>query len=1118
MASEQKVRAWKEAVMIPTYEPAEPDRNPMFLHRRVYQGSTGKVYPLPFIDRIATEKTDRTWQAVYIENEFLKVMILPEIGGRIHAILDKTNGYDAIYRQEVIKPALVGLAGPWISGGIEFNWPQHHRPSTFMPTDVAIEEHADGSVTVWLSEHEPMNRMKGMHGVCLHPGRSYVQVKARLYNRTPLVQTFLWWANVATKVHEQYQSFFPPDVYCVADHAKRAISTYPLCSDRYYGVDYGGRGKHGVPADEAPRKFQPPAEQYDPSDLSWYANIPVPTSYMCLGSRQDFFGGYDHAAHAGIIHIANHHISPGKKQWTWGNHEFGYAWDRNLSDDDAPYIEIMAGVYTDNQPDFSFLMPGETRTFNQYWYPFQKIGPATAANLDAAMSLVIKDGKVRLGIAATLSLENAIAKLEANGKEIWSRTFNMSPDQPMIETFDLPKNIKKSDLRFSLASADGRVVLAYESTENKPGELPAPATEPPAPTDVKSVDELYIIGTHLRQYRHATRSPEPYWLEALQRDPLDSRCNTALGKLCLYRGQFAQAEEYFRNAIGRLTSRNPNPYDGEAHYHLGLTLRYQGRDQEAYDALYKATWNYAWQAAAFLALAELDCRAKQWQPALEHLDHSLSVNAEQLRARDLKAIVLHKLGKSKDAETLLLDTIKLDPLDFFARWLLAQSLGCDTQIRLDLALDLHHAGFNAEASQLLASPKPEPGSGTEPLLHYYRAYFCEKCGDQAQPKKHFAAASQAHPDYCFPSRLDEILILESAIRSNPDDAHAPYYLGNLFYDRQRFADAIAMWERSTQLNPNFSVAWRNLGIAYFNIANDPRKALAAYDAARKAAPNDARIFYERDQLRKRLGVPVEERLADFEQHLDLVRRRDDLAVELCTLYNLTARPADALEILTARHFQPWEGGEGEAIGQYVHAHLALGREALNSGNVAVAMEHFTQALNPPKNFGEAKHLLANQSDVHYLQGLAAFMDRDEKTARRHLTLAADFKGDFQNMSVRAFSETTFFSALAMRQLDRESEAKTLLQNLLKYADEMAHTPAKIDYFATSLPTLLLFDDDIQYRRQTTAMFLTAQAHLGLGNSAEAQKLFTEVRRRDPSHILAGEFLIASEEHQAINPR
>ncbi len=361
-----QVRVWIEELVLPTYLPHEPDKNPMFLEKRVYQGSSGKVYPLPFIDRIAEKPVDRTWKAVWIENDYLRVLVLPEIGGRIHRIQDKTNGYDLIYHQQVIKPALVGLAGPWISGGIEFNWPQHHRPATFLPVDYQVEAHADGSKTIWCSDHDPMTRMKGMHGVCLRPENSCVELKVRAYNRTPLVQTFLWWANIAARVHEGYQSFFPPDVQYIADHAKRAMSAYPLCQASYYGVNYGERGRKGVPANERPQQFIPSHSQgespspisknhiagnggvtnsipgklssrvpsYAPNNLSWYANIPTPCSYMAIGSNEDFFGGYDHFAQAGLVHIANHHISPGKKQWTWGNHEFGYAWDRNLTDRD----------------------------------------------------------------------------------------------------------------------------------------------------------------------------------------------------------------------------------------------------------------------------------------------------------------------------------------------------------------------------------------------------------------------------------------------------------------------------------------------------------------------------------------------------------------------------------------------------------------------------------------------------------------------------------------------------------------------------------------------------------------------------------------------------------------
>src|SRR5438034_763328 len=432
LVSAVKVRV--EDLVIPTYLPAPPDRNPMFLEKRVYQGSSGKVYPLPFTDRIAERPVNRKWKAIWIENEFIRAMVLPEIGGRIHVLQDKTNGYDLIYRQPVIKPALVGLAGTWISGGIEFNWPQHHRPATFLPVDFKIEEHADGSRTIWCSDHDPLFRMKGMHGVCLHPGRAYLELKVRAYNRTAFVQTFLWWANVATRVHEAYQSFFPPDVYYVADHARRSMSEYPLCQGHYYGVNYGKRSREGVPVNEVPKQFVPshcrgnseirtPKSEipnYARNDLSFYANIPVPTSYMCMGSKEDFFGGYDYAAKAGIVHYANHHISPGKKQWTWGNHEFGYAWDRNLTDADArgefgPYIEIMAGVYTDNQPDFSFLQPGETKSWSQYWYPIQKIGPAQQANLEAAVSLRLEKKRIRIGVVVTRAFPHAVIRLERKG-------------------------------------------------------------------------------------------------------------------------------------------------------------------------------------------------------------------------------------------------------------------------------------------------------------------------------------------------------------------------------------------------------------------------------------------------------------------------------------------------------------------------------------------------------------------------------------------------------------------------------------------------------------------------------------------------------------------------------
>ena len=177
-----KVHVWEEQIVLPTYKPAAPEKSPLFLENRAYQGSTGKVYPMPVTEKIFDEKEDVEYHAIYMENDYLLVMILPELGGRIQRALDKTNNYDFVYYNHVIKPALVGLTGPWISGGIEFNWPQHHRPSTYSPVDFYFEEYEDGSSTVYVSEIDKMYGTKGMASFTLYPDKSYIEIKGQLYN------------------------------------------------------------------------------------------------------------------------------------------------------------------------------------------------------------------------------------------------------------------------------------------------------------------------------------------------------------------------------------------------------------------------------------------------------------------------------------------------------------------------------------------------------------------------------------------------------------------------------------------------------------------------------------------------------------------------------------------------------------------------------------------------------------------------------------------------------------------------------------------------------------------------------------------------------------------------
>ncbi|HVZ84326.1 MAG TPA: DUF5107 domain-containing protein [Terracidiphilus sp.] len=1069
-------------MVLPTYPVQDADPNPMFLEKRVYQGSSGKVYPNPFTDRVALEKRDQSYRAIFLENEFVQLMILPEIGGRIHTGLDKTNQYDFFYRQNVIKPALVGLLGPWISGGVEFNWPQHHRPSTYMPVHTAIEKHEDGSCTVWLSEHDPMLRMKGMVGICLHPGKSLVEAKVRLYNRTPLTQTFLWWANVAVRVHDQYQAFFPPDVTFVADHAKRAMSSFPIARNRYYDVDY----RPGT-------------------DISWYKNIPVPTSYMVTESKYDFFGGYDHGRDAGMVHTSNHHVAPGKKLWTWGNAEFGYAWDRNLTDEDGPYVELMAGGYTDNQPDFSWLEPYETKTFQQFWYPIQKIGPAKNANTEAAVNLDFDGDTVRVGVCVTERRQVRIV-LSRNGDLVLDQQASLAPGKPFLKSLTTDGARMEKHILL-VRDAEGNEIIRYQPERRVERELPKPATEPPLPAEIASIEELYLTGLHLEQYRHATRQPEVYWLEGLQREPEDARLNQAMGLSYLRKGEFAKAEHHFARAVHRLTFRNPNPQDGAPHYYLGMARIYQGKTQEAYDAFYKASWNYAWQSASYYALAAINAQRKNWNLALEQTSQSLRTNVENLKARALRAMCLRHLEREEEAQRIIEESLTLDRLDFrmlAERFLLTRSeedftaltasLEGDLQTLLDVVYDLAWSGGAEEAAALLeASMQAERWD--YPMLWYTLAWLTTGAAKKAKAAE-FAARGEAAPAlYCFPARLEEMIVLEHIIALNSSSAKAQAYLGNLYYDKRRYDDAIRCWRRSVELDAAYSVSWRNLGIAEFNVLHNAQAAAHMYERAFAAHSGDARILYEWDQLKKRTGLAAPaERLRVLDEHPQLVARRDDLSVERITLLNQLGRWQEALAALGERRFSPWEGGEGLTSAQYVFAHRALGLSALEEGNPAVALEHFEAAREYPHNLGEGKHLLTLERDLDYFSGLAAQQMGNKKKAH-----------GYWNAAAAPLAETgphSYFQALALRALGKEEACREALEVLAQFAAEKACQIPKIDYFATSLPNLLLFDEDLEKRNRIDSMVLAALADHGLGASEKASALLQQVAAEDPNHLLA----------------
>lgn len=1090
-----EIRVWEEDVSIPTYEIGAYEKTPIFLEKRVYQGSTGAVYPYPITEKIFDEKKDKIWRGLFLENEYIKMMVLPELGGRIHMAFDKIRQRHFVYFNQVIKPALVGLTGPWISGGIEFNWPQHHRPSTYLPVDFSITENRDGSCSILVNEVERMCRTKGLARFTLYPGKAFIEIDVRLYNRTSLPQTFLWWANPAVAANDDYQSVFPPDVHAVFDHGKRDVSEFPIARGVYYKVDYSPG-----------------------TDISRYKNIPVPTSYMAVRSDCDFVGAYEHDTKGGLLHVANHHVSPGKKQWTWGRGDFGGAWDRNLTDEDGPYVELMTGVFTDNQPDFSWLAPYEEKSFTQYFMPYAEVDLVKNATREAMIGLERRNGAMEVRLYTTSIFSGCKLSADDSGKNLFETTFDIGPETPQTFSFAVEPDVNPT---VTLHDRSGRALVSASCEIPFKETVPKPARAIPLPEEIAEIEQLYLSGLHLEQYRHATFDPLDYYDEALRRSPSDIRCNNAKGKILLRRALFAEAERYFEAAVETMLSNNPNPYDGEALYNLGLVLQIQGKLDAAYTRFFKATWNAAWAGPAFFSLAQIALARKNDVEALEHLERALDFNQKNGKAQTLNVAALRHLARTEECLTRCRESLQDDPFNIgvlFEQYLLLRQIDAtrDAEKTLDdlktllrgnahsyieYALDYIQAGLWDEALTLLSVYIFEAET-SYPIACYLMAYCSERAGRNDEAFRWLRSGEDACPDYCFPNRIEEVVVLEWATRKDLSTPNAHYYLGNFRYAFRQYATAVRHWETAVAQGSKLSIVHRNIALAYYNKLDRKPEAVAAMELARELAPTSSRLLMELDQLSKKRGISAEKRLAFLETHETIASERDDLHLERTTLLNQLERYEEARRLLETRTFHPWEGGEGKVTTQWKLALIESAKNRIRENDLDAAESLLKETFVYPLNLGEGKLYGTRENDVHYLLGYLAWKcDRHDEAV--HWFGKATF-GSSEPAIPWYYNDQQpdkiFYQALAFARLEETPRGRDILHNMIDFAEKELEKRIRIDYFAVSLPDIQIWEEDLQQRHEIHCHYLLALGFLGLDENEEAMRHFKAVLARDPNHL------------------
>jgi tetratricopeptide (TPR) repeat protein len=1006
---------------------------------------------------------------VYLENEYIKLCLLPDIGGRLFYATDKTNNYEIFYRQHVIKPANIGMLGAWISGGVEWCVFHHHRASTHLPVDYRLVENSDGSKSIWFGEIEPRHRMKWSIGLTLHPGRNYIETDVRMFNQTEHTHSILYWANVATHVNEDYQAIFPPSVHQGVYHAKNSFIHWPIADEIYNGKDYTGQ-----------------------IDVSWWKNHPDPISIFAHDLQDDFMGGYDYARDAGTVHVGNHHIVKGAKLWEWGPGEYGQMWDSEiLTDEDGPYAELMVGGFSDNQPDYSWIKPGEAKSLKQFWYPVRDIGGFKKANVNAAVNLELSSGDdLRIGINTTREYLDCRVLLIKDDTIIFEEQTNIGPGNPYNTRVNVENDSDITQFRISLLDRDSLELISYQEQEAiYEAELPETVVPPGKPADIESLEELVLAGQRIMQFHNPGLDPKDYFQEATERDSYNSLANLHLGSLAEKAGKYNEAADYYRKTIERITRDYTRPRDCEALYRLGVVLKKQKKYEAAIDTLYRATWDHSWYAAAHMELAEISMLKGHYEKALDHLNRSLSMNAVNPLAYALKSAVLRQLGNRAEAGISARRARTLDPLDRMATFELLQNMAIpaseftnllndNKENYLELASVYMNSGLYKDAADVIAMAlnSGNPKLKSYPILYYYGGWLAERQEDKELAGEYYTIASEASTDYVFPFRFETVEILIAAIAFNPDDARAWYYMGNILYDHQPDR-AIACWKEAVKLENDLAIAHRNLGWGYYRYMDDIDGAIEYYETAVNLKEDDPRYYFELDVLYEMNNEALQHRLDLFSSNPDVVRKRNDSYLREIQVLILNGMYDQAISRLTTHTFLRQEGLVN-LHNLFVDALLLKGREFLLSEEYDLALELFLLADTYPSNQRIGRiSAYQKEAQIYYFTGLAYKYSGQRSKAKSYFKKAVDI--------LVGSSEYLYYLALAQKELGQEDEALASTEKLILAGEEALKSTGETDFFAK-------FGEKAGVdSRKAYAHYLMALGYQAAGDTVKAQEAFLQ---------------------------
>jgi Tfp pilus assembly protein PilF len=989
-----QVRVWQGTLRLPTYEEGLPDPNPPF-----DQYQNGRFnYPYTLRHNLTKRRVDHAWRAVFLENEFLKCSVLPDLGGHLYSCTDKISGQPMFYENPSIKKADIAYRGAWAAYGIEFNFPVSHNWVTCSPVDFAFGARDDGSAYVQVGNVDRVYGMQWSVELVLEPHSSVLEQHVALYNRSDVRHRFYWWNNAGIQVWDDSRIEYP--MRFTASHGFTDIEPWPIAADG--------------------------------NDLSMVKNhTKGPVSLFAYGSREPFMGVWHPHTNTGVVHYSDHAQLPAKKIWSWGSDPDGLDWRKALSDNDSAYVEVQAGLFR-NQETYAYLEPRQTIMFSEYWMPVREIGGISRANLAGVVHLSRQGNALTIGLNVNQAVPAATLRILKGDREVFREKSGLTPQHAWSR--QLEHVLPQQKYTFELRDGNGSVLLRqtegeYDWTPADPVHVgPQPSHKLPNPEE-RTEDDWLQLGSQQELDGQLLIALETY-RDALARFPESIAGHKAAGRLSASLLRFEEAKRFLQAVEARDTT------DAETSYYLGIANEGLGQNRQARESYEAAARLPTFRAAAGLRLAELCAREGNLAQADSYLHLVLRFAPDDLRAAEELSAVLVAEGQRDKARNLARQWLFRFPERYF---LLEQAgkpelhhLGNDAERVLNISAEYMRLGMYARALEVLSRQYPaavpdesEPGAlppDKHPMVAYYRAYCRERLGQSANAD--FRAAAKLSTNYVFPSRAEDLDVLHAALRVDSQDATAHYLLGTLYFSSGLTDAALTEWEQARGINPQIPVLDASLGRAWLHGKDNPEQALAVFEQGLRTDPQNPQLYVGMDQALSILQRPPQTRIDALQRYPDPANMPSNLLYELILNLAEVGEFDKATALFDNRFFAREEGGTNvrqiwlevrvlEAMSLAQNRQCSAAAETVDHLGEPVADLPFTHdGLEPFLRSARFRYLIGT---IYKTCGMA------EKAA-----------SNFQKASEQSSLESALWSWKASQELPNfnASAAKQQLQNVL----------------------------------------------------------------------------------------